>query len=74
MTSPVAYCLMEERSLHRVQKIVCNMSNQEMQNAIDEALAILEMGLLQDKALENLKKGASLLAHVLLRRKTQKTS
>lgn len=66
MTIPAM--LLEEKRLHRVQLMVCEMSNAQLQDAIDEALAIMEMGLMQGKALDNLKKGATLLAHILRRR------
>ena len=67
-TMTIPAMLLEEKELHRVQRMVCNMSNQEIQNAIDEALVIMGMGLMSGQDLERLKKGASFLSYILLRR------
>ena len=47
---------------------IASMTNAELQDKIDEYIAIIEMGLLKGAELAVTKKTASLLAYTLLRR------
>ena len=62
----IASTLIENRA--KLEKQVCLMTIPEIRLAIDEALAVIDMGILKGKDLENLKLGASILARILLRR------
>jgi len=66
--------LLQETKPFRKQAITCNMTTPELQDAIDEALSIIDMGLLSGKDLEAMKEGAAFLARTLLRRKTKLSS
>jgi len=47
---------------------IAGMTDRQLQDQIDEYIALIDMGLLRDAFLNGAKKRASILAHILLRR------